>query len=137
MEGHERLASYLMAGDASLPDLELAHVLVRSLPELGTWRRFRRRLVLVSVMYVRAVDVAVGDGVMPMHVGVRLAYRIARGMNVVVVLIVDMAVLVLQDSMGVQVAVLLSQERRDAQGQHEHGDPFASSEVVAEDRDGR
>jgi hypothetical protein len=88
-------------------------------------------------MYVRAVDVAMGDGVMPMHMGVRLADRIARGMNVVVVLIVDMAVLVLQDSVGVQVAVLLSQERRDAQGQHEHGDPFASSEVVAEDRDGR
>jgi hypothetical protein len=65
--------------------------------------------VTVSMMQVRVVGMPVHQGCMAMPVGMRLASRVGRGVIVLMVCVVAMAMLVLHRFMNVVMLVLLGQ----------------------------
>ena len=65
--------------------------------------------MLVPVVDVRVVDVGVGHRLVPVRVAVRLAGRVAGGVFVLVVFVVDVAMVMLHRLVSVFVFMPLSQ----------------------------
>ena len=82
----------------------------------------RSNAVGVSVVNVGEMGVAVGQGLVPVPVGMRLTGRVGGQMAVLMVRIVHVAMTVFQRCVGVQVFVPLAQVQPDPQSHQRPGD---------------
>lgn len=89
----------------------------------------------VPVMYVRYVRMLVCQRRVPVRVGVRLAGRIGGQVLVLMMFVVDMAMLVLEGGVRVQMGVPGTEEEHDARGHQCDGHDSCDRQRLAEERD--
>jgi hypothetical protein len=89
------------------------------------------------MMQVGVVRVLVVQGLVPMPMGVRLGRGLAGRLRVAMVLVVDVAVLVLQQLVDVLVLVPLGQMQPEAGGHQGARDQDTGRQRVAQEQDGQ